>query len=152
MKDIKKTLKKQKRDLAKTFKRKYMGAKQPSNFKPGALISFKYDAIDVTKKFDKNPLVVSLGNPMDSKKDMMGINLHWLPVNQRVLLASLVVELLEKKNGKLEYTDVKPLLNKFKNNPILRRYKIRRISPKVIQMDTDVYLRAASIDFADWSQ
>ena len=34
----------QKKDLIKSFKRKYMGAKQPSNFKPGTLISFKYES------------------------------------------------------------------------------------------------------------
>jgi len=152
VKDTKNTLKKTKREIMKDFKRKYTGKKQPKNFKPGAMITFKYDAIDDTKKFDKNPLVISLGLAKDNNKHFYGLNMHWMPKNQRVLLASLVTEMLDKKNGKLEYEDVKPLMIKFKKSPILRRYAIRRVSQKVIEMPSDVFLRAAEFDFADWSK
>jgi len=152
IKDTKNTLNKTKRDIAKDFKRKYTGGKQAKNFLPGKMITFQYDAIDDTKRFDKKPLVVSLGPAKDNKKHFLGLNIHHMPANQRILLASLITEMLEKKNGKLEYDDVKPLLNKFKNSPILRRYAIRRVSQKVIEMPEEVFLRAASLDYADWSQ
>jgi len=152
IKDTKKTLKTTKRDIVKDFKRKYTGKKQPSNFKPGKMLAFQYNAIDETKKFDKKPLVMSLGLSKDNKKHFYGINIHWMPENQRILLASLLTEMLEKKGGELDYNDVKPLLKKFEKSPILRRYAIRRVSPKVIEMPSDVYLRAASFDFSDWSE
>jgi len=152
VKDTKKTLKATKRSIIKDFKRKYTDKKQPSNFKPGKMITFQYDAIDDTKKFDKNPLVMSLGLAKDNKKHFYGINIHWMPKNQRILLASLLTEMLDKKGGELDYNDVKPLLKKFEKSPILRRYAIRGVSPKVIEMPSEVYLRAASFDFADWSQ
>jgi len=152
LKDTKKTLNKNKREFVKSFKREYTGKKQPKNFMPGALITFEYDAIDAVKKFDKTPLCVMLGPAKDNPKHAMGLNVHWLPMNQRVALASLVVEMLEQKNGKLEYEDIKPILRKFEGSPILRRYAIRRVSSKVIQMPPEVYLRAASLDAADWSK
>ena len=61
VKDTKKTLKTTKQSIVKDFKRKYTGKKQAKNFLPGSMITFQYDAIDDTKKFDKKPLVISLG-------------------------------------------------------------------------------------------
>jgi len=151
VKDTKKTLKATKKDIIKSFRRKYTGKKQPKNFLPGKMITFHYNALDDTKRFDKNPLVMSLGLARDNKKHFYGINLHHMPKSKRILLASLLTEMLERKGGELDYDDVKPLLKKFEKSPILRRYAIRRVSQKVIEMPEDVYLRAASFDFADWS-
>ncbi len=151
LQNTKNTLKKTKRDITKEFKRKYLGKKNPSNFIPGKLLTFEYNAIDADKVFDKKPLIVCLGFPKDSNKHILGLNVHWLPEMQRVLLASLISTMLEKKD-KLEYEDIKPLIKKFEGSPILRRYAIRRISPKVVEMPRDVYLRAASLDYADWSK
>jgi len=147
-----KEIKTTKRDFVKQFKRKYTGKKKPSNFKPGQLITFTYNALDASKKFDKKPLVVSLGLSKNNNKHFLGLNVHWMPENQRVLLGSLIVEMLNKKNGKLDYEDIKPLIRKFEGKPILRRYAIRRVSPKVIELPQDVYLRACSIDYAQWSE
>lgn len=147
-KATKKTLGKIKRSIIKN-KKQYTTKKTPENFKPGSLITFRYDALDKTKQFDKNPLVVSLGLSKQNNKHFLGLNLHWMPENQRVLLASLILEMLEKK-PKLVYDDIKPLIKKFEKSPILRRYAIRRVSAKVIQMPEDMYMASASISFPEW--
>ena len=146
----KKEVKKVKRDFVKDFKRKYTSTKTVDKFEAGSLVTFTYNALDKTKKFDKKPLILSLGfSKKFGRQRFLGLNLHHLPESQRVLLASLVVEMLKKKK-KLTYNDVLPLIKKFKGSPILRMYAMRRVSKKVIKMPQDIYLRAASIDYATW--
>lgn len=149
-KDIKKMSRKAKKEIVRKFKKEYKTNKSPSSFKPGTLVTFRYNAIHKENKYDASPLCVMLGNSRDNKKHVYGLNIHWMPEKQRVLLASLVVEMLKKKNGKLEYKDVKPLMKRFEGSPILRRYAVRRISQKVIQMPEDMYLAAASISYPEW--
>ena len=150
LKATKKTLTNIKKSIVKD-KKKYTTKKTASTFKAGNLLTFRYNALDQTKKYDKNPLIVCLGSPRDNSRHTLGLNLHWLPQNQRVLLASLVIEMLEKRKGVLYYEDIKPLLKKFEGSPILRRYAIRRISNSVISMPQDMYLASASISYAEWS-
>lgn len=150
-KDIKLMTRKAKRELVGAFKKEYKTKKTPSSFYPGTLITFRYDALHPQNKFDKSPLCVMLGSPRDNPKHVLGLNVHWLDEKKRVLLASLVVELLNKNKGKLVYKDIKPLIKQFKGSPILRRYAIRRVSQTVIQMPTEVYLAAASISYPEWS-
>ena len=156
VKSIKKDTKNIKRKFVKDFKRKYTDKKTVDRLQAGSLITFDYNALDNTKKFDKKPLIVSLGfakprGKIKANKYIYGLNLHWMPENKRVLLASLIVEMLNKKKV-LDYSDVKPLLKMFEGSPILRMYVVRRISNRVVKMPKEVYLRAASIDFADWSE
>jgi hypothetical protein len=156
LKSIKKETKKVSRNFIKDWRRKYADRKSVDKFKEGSLLAFTYNALDKNNKFDKKPLIVCLGfakprGKIKANKYIYGLNLHWLPKNQRVLLASLIVEMLKRKKGKLDYEDVKPLIKKFEGSPILRMYVVRRISQKIIKMPEDVYLRAASIDFAQWS-
>jgi len=147
-KATKKTLKKIKKSFVKD-KKKYTVKKTAKNFKPGSLITFRYDALDKSKQFDKNPLVLSLGLSKQNNKHFLGLNLHWLPESQRVLVASLIIEMLDK-NPNLMYDDVKPLIKRFEKSPILRRYAIRRVSQKVIQMPEDMYMASASISYPEW--
>jgi hypothetical protein len=154
-KDFYKLLRKEnkgmKKKFAKEYLKKYGTSKSEKAFKPGQLLSFKYDALHKEHKFDKNPLVLSLGDSQKNGKNyFLGLNIHWLPQKQRVLVASLIVEMLEMNNGKLEYKDIKPVMAIFKNSPVLRMYIKKRVSNKIILMEKDVYLRAASIDYATW--
>jgi len=156
VKSIKTDAKKVSRKFIKDWKRKYTNKKSIDKFKPGSLLTFTYNALHKEHKFDKKPLIVCLGfakprGKIKSKKYIYGLNLHWLPQNQRVLLASLIVEMLNKKPD-LEYEDIKPLLKKFEGSPILRMYVVRRISQKIMKLPKDIYLRAASIDYAEWSE
>lgn len=149
-KDIKNYPKKRKAEIAKQIKKNKF-KKNPKHFKAGNFLTFRYNAIDQTKKFDKNPLIISLGNPKDNKKHILGLNIHWMKESQRVLLASLIVEIKDKNGGKVYYEDIKPLIKKFEGSPILRRYAVRRISQTIIQMPEDQYLAAAAISYPEWS-
>ncbi len=152
LKSTKKELKKTKQSFVKDFKRKYTNKKTAKSLMPGSLIAFEYNALDQDSKYDKKPFIVSLGQSKSNSKHILGLNLHWIKSeSQRVLLASLIVEMLEKKNGKLVYDDIKPLIKKFEGSPILRQYAVRRISQKVIKMPTDVYLRAATFTQPDFN-
>ena len=119
--------------------------------KPGAMIQYKYNAKDKTKKFDKQPLIISLGPSKQNKGNYYGINIHWLPVKDRVSIASFFIELKKKRKGKLTYNDIKPFLSKFKNHPALRQYIFKRVGNRVIYInDDELFLAAAAIDTADW--
>ncbi len=136
-------------DLAKKFSQ----SKKPDNFLPGKMIVFNYSAKDVEKKYDKNPLVISLGysqHPKYSKTHFFGLNMHWLPLTDRVAVASFFTELNAKKKGELNYSDVKPFMRKFKGHPVLRQYIIKNISNRVIEMPSDLFLRTASIPSEEW--
>ena len=151
-KNFKKLGNKAKKQFLRKFQKDNKTKKTPSSFKEGNLIFFRYNAIHQEYKFDKNPLIVCLGKSKQNKKHILGLNMHWMDEKQRVLLASLVVELKNKNNGVLVYDDIKPLIKRFENSPILRRYAIRRISNQIIQMDDEEFLAAASISFPEWSQ
>jgi len=152
IKATKKEVKTTKRDFVKHFKRTYMDTKSKSSLEAGSLLTFDYNAIDKDKTFDKRPFIVSLGQSKKNKKHVIGLNINWIKdEKQRILLASLIVEMLNKKNDKLEYDDIKPLLKKFEGSPVLREYAVRRISQKVIKMPKEVYLRAATFTKGDFS-
>ena len=149
-----KSIKKNAKELFKQIKKDFLSPKKPSNFKPGKLIAFNYKAKDVTKKYDKNPLVICLGPPKNPKlrnTHTLGLNIHWLPPKDRVNVASFFVELMAKRGGQLRYEDVKPFLVKFKGHPVLRSYIIKNISSKVIEMPPEQYLTAASIPSEQWA-
>ena len=155
-KNFMKNLKKEKKDtnkkFAKEFGKTYGASKNRKSFEPGNLITFKYDAKHKQHKYDKHPLVVSLGySKKFGKKYFLGLNLHWFPKSRRVMIASLIVEMLKDRDGVLTYEDVKPLMKMFKNTPMLRMYITKRVSKKVLQMPPDVYKRAASISYEEWS-
>jgi hypothetical protein len=140
-----------KKKFVKEYLKKYGKGKTDKAFSAGQLLTFRYDAKHKQFKFDKNPLVISLGNSKKYGKNyFLGLNIHWLPQKQRVLVASLIVEMLDMNNGVLTYDDIKPVMQIFKNSPVLRMYIKKNVSNKIILLEKDVYLRAASIDYATW--
>ncbi len=147
-KDIARKGKKLVRDL-----RKDATQKQRSNFLPGKLITFKYDAKDKKKVFDKQPLCIILGppkNPKLSKTHVYGLNLHWMKMSDRVKMASFFLELLKKRKGELRYDDVAPFIAKFKGNQVLRMYIIKNIGNRVIEMPQDIFLQTAALPTENW--
>jgi hypothetical protein len=77
----------------------------------------------------------------------LGLNLHWMPMSERVSVAQFFLDLLEKRGGKLVYDDVKPFVKKYQNRkqPILRSYYYNRVSNKVYEMIDEQYLVAAAM-------
>ena len=145
---IKKSAKKIKQNATKIIKalRNDTGtSKSKQTFKPGKLVAFNYNAKHKQKRYDKNPLVIMLGPSQRTKNLYIGLNMHWLPVNDRVAIASFFVELLQKRNGELTYDDIKPFLKKFKGHPVLRSYYYKGVSKKVYEMSPEQYLTAAAL-------
>jgi hypothetical protein len=146
-KDLYKDVKKNASKLWRSIRNNTGSPKKREMFKPGQLVAFQYDAKHKEKDYDKNPLVISLG-PSKKYKDLyLGLNLHWVPIKERVSLASYFLELKKKRNGKLVYDDVKPFVRKYQKSgkPILRSYIYKRVSPKVYIMDDENYLTAAAL-------
>jgi hypothetical protein len=139
-KDLKKNAKKIWRDIRIQAGRR----KTPNTFRPGNLVAFQYNAKHKEKAYDRNPLVIMLGPSRTTKNLYLGLNLHWLPMNQRVGAATFFAELIKKK-GEVTYDDVKPFLKKFQGSPILRSYYYTRVSKTVYEMDVEQYQVAAGL-------
>lgn len=143
-KNIKKSASKILRDIRKNAKT----SKTRTNFEPGKLLNFQYNAKFKQNRYDAVPLVISLGapkNPKLQRTHILGLNIHHLPLKDRVKIASFFVELNELRGGKLQYSDIKPFMHKFKGHPVLRMYIISRISDKVYEIENEMYLTAAAI-------
>lgn len=154
LKSGKSKIKKAGKEFIKKIKAGFDSPKSADKFVAGKMIAFNYRAKDATKKFDKNPLVISLGysqNPKLSRTHFIGLNMHWMPMNDRVNLASFFTELNAKRKGKLTYNDVKPFLNKFKGHPILRMYIIKNVGNKVYVMPSDQFMGAAAVPSEQWA-
>jgi hypothetical protein len=133
------------------FKREFGKSKNLKDFEPGMLLAYKYDAKwkKRLKIWDKKPLVISLGRPKNKKfqkTHFYGLNLHYLPIKERVTVATYFLEMRRKRKGQLVYNDVKPWLQKYKNKDILHMYIIKRISPKIINFEaTEAFMVAATL-------
>ena len=146
-----KKVKKKSKEIINHLKKEGSDKKSSKMIQPGAMSTFKYDAKDKQKKFDKQPLIISLGPSRVTKGNFLGLNLHHLPVKDRVSIASFFIELKKKRSGNLTYQDVKPFLSKFKGHPVLRQYIYRRVGSKVIYInDDELFLSSAAIDTAEW--
>ena len=146
-KNVASVVKRKAKDIYYEIDRKYGNHKKRSNFIPGKLLHFRYEAKHREKIFDRNPLVICLGpSKKFPKTHFLGINIHWLPMRDRVAIASFFLELRRKRKGKLVYEDIKPFINKFKGHPALRMYIISHVSNKVIEIpDDEMYLVAAGL-------
>ncbi len=148
-KNVKKNAKKILKDVTKRFSQ----SKNPDNFKPGKMLAFQYKAKFDKQKYDKSPLIICLGPPKNKKMrrtHTYGLNLHWMPMKDRISVASFFVTLMEKRKGELMWDDVAPFIAKFKGNQVLRMYIVKNISSKVIEMPSDIYLRAAAVPSEQW--
>jgi hypothetical protein len=140
-----KSVKKNASKILKDIRVKGGRRKSTKTFEPGKMVMFKYNAKHKQLRHDKNPLVIMLG-PSKLKKNLyLGLNIHHLPITQRVGAATFFAELVEKRKGKLTYDDVKPFIYKFNNTPILRSYYYTRVSKDVYEMDTQQYQVAAGL-------
>ena len=145
-KDVKKNAKK----IVKALKNETGQPKKQELFKPGTLVAFQYDAKHKQQKYDRNPLVLMLGPSKKTKGLYLGLNLHWLPMSDRVSIASFFAELLDKRGGELVYDDIKPFVKKFKGHPVLRSYFYNRVSKQMYPMNTEQYLVAAGVPSEKW--
>jgi len=152
LKDKIKYIKKHAKRLYKQIKKDFLQPKAKSKFKPGSLVAMNYNAKDATKKYDRTPLIICLGwsrNPKLMNTHFYGLNLHWMPMKNRVMIASFFSELSKKKGG-VQYKDIQPFMHKFKGSPVLRMYIYNNVSGRVIVMPQDQFLVAAAVPSETW--
>jgi len=134
------------------MKKEHSTSKSSIDFKPGDLLHYEYKAKWAKQLYDKKPLIICLGRP--KKKHLYsthfyGLNLHHMPVEERVSVATFFIELRKKKNNELVYEDVKPWLNRYKKRgKILRMYIIKNVSPKVVKFpdeNTDEFIVVSAL-------
>jgi hypothetical protein len=147
-KEIKKNAKK----IIKSLKQTTGVKKTKDIINPGTLVAFQYDAKHKQNVYDRNPLIISLGPSKNHKGLFLGLNIHWMPLSERISVSQFFLDLLEKRNGKLTYDDVKPFIKKYqkRKQPILRSYYYNRVSNRVYKMDKEQYLTAAALPSEKW--
>jgi len=152
IKDKVKNIKRNAKKLFTQIKKDFMQPKSKTKFNAGYLIAMNYNAKDAKKRYDRTPLIICLGwsqNPKLKNTHFFGLNLHWMPMKDRVMIASFFTELNDRKGG-IQYNDIKPFMNKFKGSPLLRMYIYKNVSGKVIVMPKDQFMTAAAVPSETW--
>ena len=152
LKDKVKNIKRNAKKLFTQIKKDFMQPKSKKKFNAGYLIAMNYNAKDAKKRYDRTPLIICLGwsqNPKLKNTHFFGLNLHWMPMKDRVMIASFFTELNDRKGG-IQYNDIKPFMNKFKGSPLLRMYIYKNVSGKVIVMPKDQFMTAAAVPSETW--
>jgi len=152
IKDKVKSIKKNAKKLFAQIKKDFMQPKSKKKFQAGALIAMNYNAKDAKKKYDRTPLIICLGwsqNPKLKNSHFYGLNLHWMPIKDRVFVASFFTDLNDKKGG-IQYQDIKPFMQKFKGSPVLRMYIYNNVSGKVIVMPKEQFMTASAVPSETW--
>lgn len=130
-------------------------ALRTDNKREGKIIWFEYDPKDTKHIWDRKPLVLVLGI---SRTYMLGINLHWVNLHDRLVLVNLILSLnMNPKSKKfkvpLEFTygDLKSYM---KNWPELKKcihlYIRKRMSPKACLVHPKYFLDIARLKLADF--
>ena len=124
------------------------------HFKPGAIISFGYNAKNQLDTFDKTPLAFIL---MRGKTHTLAINFHWAPIPMRVVLAKAII-MANKNNIKnklplvFDYKKLKPLLRKIGFAPVIRLYINKRITAGGVIIPDEHILNAARLKTETFTQ
>ena len=116
-----------------------------SDFYPGALIMYAYDAQDKSRAYDGRPLCFVLGR---SGKYTLGLNLHWMPkkLREKVMDGVLRRNKANVKKGRrltLNYRMVKALVKGL--GPVVRLYINKRISPKGVVVPSYQYYKVIDL-------
>ena len=65
------------------------------DFEPGSLLMYRYNAKDRENTFDATPLALVLKT---SRRYVLSINFHWLPVPLRIILVKKILQMNAKNN------------------------------------------------------
>jgi len=111
-----------------------------SDFKPGNMILFTYNAKYKDNPYDASPMILTLGR---SRKYSLGLNLNWTPLIYRKKIIDFIMSKNRKniKKGyplEMSYKMVKTIIKGL--GPVIRLYLNNRISTKgVIVPQTEFY-------------
>jgi len=116
-----------------------------SDFIPGKMVMFAYNAKDKTAAYDANPLIIVLRR---SSKYTLGLNWHWMPPKMREKVLDGIMK-QNKQNIKrglpltLNYSMVKRLIKGL--GPVVRLYINKRISSKGVVIPSYQYYKIVNL-------
>jgi hypothetical protein len=116
-----------------------------SDFTPGSLLMFAYDAKDKFSAYDGRPLCLVLRH---SKAYTLGLNFNWMPPKMREKVLDGIMK-QNKKNIKkglpitVSYSTVKRLIKGL--GPVIRLYINKRISPKGVVVPGYQYYKVTNL-------
>ena len=138
---------KEEKDSYNMFKKLVQKPKKltPSDFVPGAIIMYVYDAKDKTKAYDGRPLSLILGR---SSTHTLGLNFNWCPpkLREKILDGLMKRNKSNIKKGKpivANYQMVKSLVRGL--GPVIRLYINKRISPKGVVLPSYQYYKVITL-------
>lgn len=117
------------------------------HLKPGALITFTYDAKDKDQIFDRTPFVMVLSC---TSKYMLGCNFHWMKVNRRQMLVEYILEknknrIRKKLPIQMKYRELRSVMKKIGVFPVIRLYIRSRMSTKGVRVPDDMLMQASKM-------
>jgi len=116
-----------------------------TNFVPGSLLMFAYDAKDKFSAYDGRPLCLVL---RQSKAYTLGLNFNWMPpkMREKVLDGIMKQNKNNIKKGKpitVSYSTIKKLIKGL--GPVVRLYINKRISPKGVVVPSYQYYKVTNL-------
>lgn len=117
------------------------------HIKPGALITFVYDAKDKNNIYDRTPFVMVLSY---TSKYMLGVNFHWMPIQKRQILVQYILHknkkhIREKKPIKMKYRELRAAVKSIGAFPVVRLYIRRRMSTTGVRVPDELLMQASKM-------
>jgi len=117
-----------------------------SDFQPGQIIMYSYNAKDKKSPYDATPMAMILGR---NSRHTLALNWHWIPPSVRKNLMKIILRRNKRniKAGKpldFTYQGMLKLLAK-SGAPALRKYINKRISKKGILIPHESYLKVVEL-------
>lgn len=118
-----------------------------TQLRPGALVTFSYNAKDKTEIYDRTPFVMVLSK---TSKYMLGVNFHWMPVTKRSVLIDFILKensknIRNKIPMKMTYQRIKAAVKAIGAYPVIRLYIRDRMSKKGVRVPDELLVQAAKM-------
>lgn len=149
MKEVDYTLKDSVEIVKELFKDKKLKRGRDS-LKVGSVFFASYDALDKKNYFDKRPFILLL---RQNGSHILGLNFHYLPSSMRTRLIKIILS-FNKKNIKnkrpldFSYKDFKSFFRTFGYAPCIRLYIRKRMSPIVVKIEPENFLKVSKLNTA----
>jgi len=115
--------------------------------KPGALVTFVYDAKDKDNIYDRTPFVMVLST---TSKYLLGINFHWMPISKRQILVNYILHrnrkrIRMKKPLRITYRELRATVKSIGVFPVIRLYIRGRMSKYGVRVPDELLSQAAKM-------
>jgi len=117
------------------------------HLKPGALVTFVYDAKNKSESYDRTPLVMVLST---TSKYMLGCNFHWMEMNKRQILVQFILDQNKNRIRKnlplqMSYKLLRATMKGIGLFPVIRLYIRGRISKTGVRIPDELLMQATKM-------